>query len=225
VGGLSRRVAKIEERRTPPKLRPRSEAQRRAYWEARQKRRYTEHQPRSVFHARDFINHRRLVGWLGRYNAESMIDAIVGDTELSRPMVEHTVYRAIYDGEAGLQHMQTELPDKWADAFRAADEWREKLASVPVEVAAVWVRAHRTLIKERGSQARDEMLALDKKHMSPYGITEELLERVCGPDRDLLPAQEAHWMVYSPIAGVLRSDWAWEIQQRVEKLDEIGGKS
>jgi hypothetical protein len=230
---VRRRLARIEERHAAARPRKRSAAERRSEWEARQRISYNEHQPRSVFRARDFIGHRQLIGWLSRYSAEDLIDAILfGDprvgtrgetTELSPRMVEATVYRAIFDEEDGMAHMQAELPPAWADAFRAADEWRERLLSVPTAEAAVWVRAHRTLIKERGTG--DEMLALALKTVGPYGVTEELLERACGPDRDLLVGQEVHWMVYSPIANVLcSSDWAWEIRERVKKLDELGGK-
>jgi hypothetical protein len=232
VGGVRRRLARIEERHAAARPRKRSAAERRSEWEARRRISYNEHRPYSVFRARDFIDHRRLIGWLSRYSAENLIDAILfGDprlgtrgetTELSRPMVEATVFRAIFDEEDGMAHMQAELPGPWREAFQAADEWRERLLSVPTAEVAVWVRAHRTLIKERATA--DEMLALALKTVGPYGITEEVLERVCGPDRDLLSGQEAHWLLYLPVSGVLRSDWAWHVREQVRKLDASLGR-
>jgi hypothetical protein len=217
VGGVRRRLARIEERHAAARPRKRSAAERRSEWEARQRIRYNEHRPYSVFLARDFIGHRRLLGSLECYSAKSLIDAILGDTELSRVLVEHTVYRAIHDGEAGLEHMASELPDEWADAFRAADEWRARLLSVRTAHVAAWVRAQRTLIKGQGSA--DQMLALALETMEPYGITEELLERVAGPDRNVHDGEEAHWTVYAPVADILCSSWGWAVLEEVKALD------
>jgi hypothetical protein len=223
---VRRRLQRIEERRTPPKpkVRPRTEAQRRSEWETQQLIAFNEHRPRSVFRARDFIALRRVQGELGRYSAQSMISEIVGKGEdLSRPMVEHTVYRAIFDEEKGLARLHSELPDAWRDAFVAGDEWRTRLLSVPVDVVAAWVRGERALLEEGATE--DEMLALIAKHLGAYGIDEPLLERAAGPDRDLLEAQEAHWVLFQPIADILRSDWGWAVSEEVRRLDEVGGKS
>jgi hypothetical protein len=76
VGGVRRRLARIEERRAAARPRKRSAAERRSEWEARQRISYNEHPPYSVFRARDFIDHRRLIGWLSRYSVENLIDAI-----------------------------------------------------------------------------------------------------------------------------------------------------
>jgi hypothetical protein len=231
VGGVRRRLARIEERHAAARPRKRSAAERRSEWEARQRISYNEHRPYSVFRARDFINHRRLIGWLSRYSAENLIDAILfGDprlgtrgetTELSRPMVEATVYRAIYDVEPGLEHMASELPPAWADAFRAADEWRDRLLGMPIEAVAVWVRANRALMRPG---MEEEIVALAAKHMGPYGISEELLERVAGPDRNVHDGEEGHWMIYTPVADALCSKWAWKVTEQVRKLDVLGGK-
>jgi hypothetical protein len=52
-------------------------------------------------------------------------------------MGEATVYHAIFDVEPALEHMASELPSAWADAFRAADEWRDRLLGMPIEAVAV----------------------------------------------------------------------------------------
>jgi hypothetical protein len=188
-----------------------------------------------VFHARDFINHRRLVGWLGRYSAGSLVDAILfGDprlgtraetAELSRPMVEATVYRAIYDAEPGLEHMAAELPPEWADAFRAADEWRERLTSMPIADLARWQVEHSALV-ERGATT-DEIIEHAAERMGPFGITEALMERVMGPDVAELSPKEGAWLIYAPVADALCSEWAWQVVEHARKLKQTqttGGK-
>jgi hypothetical protein len=228
VGGVRRRLARIDERRTAARPRKRSAAERRAYWEARKRISYNEHRPYSVFRARDFINHRRHIGWLSRYSAESLIDAILfGDprlgtrgetTELSRPMVEATVYRAIYDAEPGLEHMASEQPPAWADAFRAADEWRDRLASMPVAEAARW-RVERGALVERGATT-DEIIEHTAKRMAPFSITEALMKRVMGPDVVELSPEEREWLIYAPVADTLSSEWAWQVVEHIRKLKQ-----
>jgi hypothetical protein len=180
--------------------------------------------PKTVFVARDFIGHRRLLGTLSGYNAESLIDAILetlADTtgEQSRVLVAHVVFRSIYDQEPGFEGMQEDLPDEWRDAFRAADAWRERLLAVPVDQVAAWIRSQRTLIQKEASE--EEMVSLALETVGPFGVSEELLERVAGPDRNVHDGEEAHWMVYSPVADILcSSDWAWAVREQVRTLDD-----
>jgi len=180
----------------------------------------------------------RIQGSLAGESAERLLERIAayphdpgtlaGEAEAegrSLALIEAELWRAVYHGEEGLEHMAGEMPDARRDALAAADRWRDRLLGIPIEAVAVWVRANRAL-KERGTG--EEIDALAAKHLGPlgpYGIDKRLLERAVGQDAGGLSPAEGSWMIYAPVADDLCSEWAWRVREQVRKLDETEGGS
>jgi hypothetical protein len=230
MGSLERRLRKIEEQANSANATPvRSEESRYRDWLARQRIRANELTPPDVGHARDMIALFRLQGSLAGESAARLIERIAayphdpgttaGEAKAegrSLALIEVELWRAVYHGEEGLEHMAGEMPDAWRDALAAAGRWRDRLTGMPLEAVARWVIANRAL-KERGT---GEIVA---KHMGPFGIDEPLLERVMGPDVAVLSPDQGGWLIYAPVADDLASEWAWRVGERIRQLDETEG--
>ena len=227
---LEDRLARLEDRASSANAaRVRSEESRYRDWLARQRIRTNERTPPDVEHARDMIALFRLQGSLAGESAARLIERIAayphdpgkpaGEAKAegrSLALIEVELWRAVYHGEEGLEHMAGEMPDAWRDALAAAGRWRDRLTGMPLEAVARWVIANRAL-KERGT---GEIVA---KHMGPFGIDEPLLERVMGPNVAVLRPDERGWLIFAPFAEDLASEWAWRVGERIRKLDETEG--
>jgi hypothetical protein len=233
VGELrAKRVEKLEERRRKRSKKKHAgasreipEHERRLSWEVRSRHRRAERTPRSAKHAREIIDHRRYVGWLGRYSAESLIDAILfGDpffgpptetTELSRDTVEFVVYGAIHAEEAGMEHMAAELTPAWAEVFEAGAELRRLYGAIPPETFAGSV-FRRIDLKQRGATV-EALERFDWGQCESYGITPALERRAAGSDLFEITKEEASWRVYEHTGPLTRGDWGWEVERHLEK--------
>jgi hypothetical protein len=234
MGSLERRLRKIEEQANSANATPvRSEESRYRDWLARQRKRTHERTPPDVEHARDMIALFRLQGSLAGESAARLIERIAayphdpstpaGEAKAegrSLALIEVELWRAVYHGEEGLEHMAGEMPDAWRDALAAADRWRDRLTGMPLEAVARCVIENRAL-KERGTG--EEIVALTAKHMGPFGIDEPLLERVMGPNVPVLSPDERGWLIFAPVAEDLASEWAWRVGERIRQLDETEG--
>jgi hypothetical protein len=237
VGELrAKRIEKLEQRRRKKSKKKRAgasnreipEHERRLSWEVSSRHRRAEKTPRSAKHARSIIDHRRYIGWLGRYSAESLIDAILyGDpffnppsetTELSRASVEFVVYRAIHAGDEGMEHMAAELPPAWAAAFEAGAEMRRLYGAIAPETFAGWIFRRIDLMK-RGAP-EEELERFDRGHCEPQGITLALEQRAAGPDQDLITEEEARWRVDEHMIHLMQGDWGWEVEKHLDRLFE-----
>jgi hypothetical protein len=236
VGELRlKRVEKLEERRRKRSKKKHAGASReipkhdrRLSWEVSSRHRRAEKTPRSAKHARSIIDHRRYVGWLHRYSAESLIDAILyGDpffnppsetTELSRGSVEFVVYRAIHSGEEGMEHMAAELPPAWAATFEAGAEMCRLYGAIAPETFAGWI-FQRIDLMERGAP-EEELERFDRGHCEPQGITLALEQRAAGPDQDLITEEEARWRVDEHMVPLMQGDWGWEVEKHLDRLFE-----
>ena len=237
TGQLRADIRRLRERARPA-MPVRSEAERFSYWQARARIRRNELTPQDVKHTRSMIALFRIQGSLAGESAERLLERIAayphdpgtlaGEAEAegrSLALIEAELWRAVYHGEEGLEHMAGEMPDARRDALAAADRWRDRLLGIPIEAVAVWVRANRAL-KERGTG--EEIDALAAKHLGPlgpYGIDKRLLERAVGQDAGGLSPAEGSWMIYAPVADDLCSEWAWRVREQVRKLDETEGGS
>jgi hypothetical protein len=236
VARLEDRLARLEDRASSANAaRVRSEESRYRDWLARQRIRTNELTPPDVEHTRDMIALFRLHGSLAGESAARLIERIAayphdpgkpaGEAKAegrSLALIEVELWRAVYHGEEGLEHMAGEMPDAWRDALAAADRWRDRLTGMPLEAVARCVIANRAL-KERGTG--EEIVALTAKHMGPFGIDEPLLERVMGPDVAVLSPDQGGWLIYAPVADDLASEWAWRVGERIRKLDETEGSN
>jgi hypothetical protein len=234
MGSLERRLRKIEEQANSANATPvRSEESRYRDWLARKRIRTNELTPPDVEHARDMIALFRLQGSLAGESAARLIERIAayphdpgtpaGEAKAegrSLALIEVELWRAVYHGEEGLEHMAGEMPDAWRDALAAADRWRERLTGMPLEAVARCVIANRAL-KERGTGK--EIVALTAKHMGPFGIDEPLLVRMMGPDEVVLSPDQRGWLIFAPVADDLASEWAWRVGERIKQLDEFEG--
>jgi hypothetical protein len=234
VARLEDRLRRLEARGEGPPQR--SEAERRSYWEARQKISRNEQTPPDVKHARSMIALFRLQGYLSKWTAAELIEAVVSrphdaagvGSEVegrSLSLIESEVWRAVHDGGPDVEHLAGELPPEWADALAAADEWRERLTSMPIADLARWQVEHGALV-ERGAST-DEIIEHAAERMGPFGISEELMERVMGPDVAENSPKEGAWLIYAPVADALCSEWAWQVVEHVRKLKQTqttGGK-
>jgi hypothetical protein len=187
VARLGDRLSRLEERARPAGS-VRSEAERYRDWQARARIRRNEQTPQDVKHARSLIALFRIQGSLAGESAERLLECIVSHPHdasgsgseaggRSLALIEAEFWRAVHAREEGLEHLA--LPPEWAEAFAAADEWRERMLAVPLEVLAHWVRAIRRLL-ERDAEA--EIDVLTAKHLGPYGIDLPLLEKAAGRD-------------------------------------------
>jgi len=140
--------------------------------------------------------------------------------ERSRIMVEREVYLAVWRGDEGLQHLR--VPGEWAEILDASEQWRARLESVPPVVFARWLVENRRAMQEDGSEA-GQIEALGEQCLGPFGITEALLESVVGPDRDALTSEELGWQLNAPLQDLFVSEWAFEVQEEVRKIDEREG--
>ena len=230
-----KRVEKLEERRRKKSKKKQagtskeiSEHERRLSWEVSSRHRRAEKTPRSAKHARSIIDHRRYVGWLGRYSAESLIDAILyGDpffgppsetTKLSRGSVEFVVYGAIHAQEEGMEHMAAELTPAWAEVFEAGAQLRRLYGAIAPRTFAGWV-FRRIDLMERGAP-EEELERFDWGHCEPQGITLALEQRAAGPDQDLITEEEARWRVDEHMIHLMQNDWGWELEKHLDRLFE-----
>ena len=233
MGNLrAKRVEKLEERRRKRSKRKHASAnreipehERRLRWEVSSRHRRTEKTPRSAKHARSIINHRRHVGWLHRYSASRLIDAILyGDpffgppsetTELSRDTVEFVVYGAIHAQEEGMEHMATELTPAWAEVFEAGAQLRRLYGAIAPETFAEWV-FRRIDLKERGA-TQEELQHFDRGKFEPLGITPVLERRAAGSDLFEITEEEANWRVSEHTVPLMQGDWGWELEKHLEE--------
>jgi hypothetical protein len=231
VGQLAGRLSRLEERRRL--VRPlRSERERFEDWQLRVRIRRDRKTPRSVKVCRSRIAWLRLVGKLSDFeSAEELIADVMTapdgsggrqpPEERSRTLVEREVFAAIWRQDEGLGHL--ELPPEWAEMLAAADEWRAKMLSVPVQELAHWVIAIRALIQQEAGEAGEKIDGLCAECLGPYGVDEQLLERVVGPDRAVLTSEEVGWMIHGPLQGDYCSEWAWQVGEAVREIDEREG--
>jgi hypothetical protein len=230
VARLGDRLARLEGRARPAAPVP-SEEERRERWLWRQRDARRELTPKTVYHVGSMIRWLRMVGKIPA-NVEALIERILeapdasgyrqAPEERSPAVTEAEVWRAVHNREPGLEHLAAEMPPEWADAFRAADEWRDKLLSMPLEAVARWVIANRRLMDQEEATG-EKIVALAAAHMGPYGIDEPLLERVASPARGVHDAEAGGWMIHAPVADDLCSEWAWRVAERIRQLDESGG--
>ena len=227
-----KRVEKLEERRRKRSKRKHAgasreipEHERRLSWEVSSRHRRAEKTPRSAKHARSIIDHRRYVGWLGRYSAESLIDAILyGDpffgppsetTKLSRGSVEFVVYGAIHAQEEGMEHMAAELTPAWAEVFEAGAQLRRLYGAIAPRTFAGWV-FRRIDLKERGA-TQEELQLFDRGKCEPYGITPALERRAAGSDLLEITEAEASWRLDEHMAPLMQGDWGWEVEKHLQE--------
>lgn len=233
MGNLrAKRVQKLEERRRKRSKRKHASAsreipehERRLRWEVSSTHRRAEKTPRSAKHARSIIDHRRYVGWLHRYSAQSLIDGILyGDpffgppsetTELSRDSVEFVVFGAIYAGEGDMEHMAAELTPAWAELFEAGAQLRGLYGAIAPETFAEWV-FQRIDLKERGA-TEEELQLFDRGKFEPLGITPALERRAAGCDLFEIREEEASWRLDEHTVSLMQGDWGWELEKHLEE--------
>jgi hypothetical protein len=238
TGQLRADIRRLRERARPA-MPVRSEAERFSYWQARARIRRNELTPQDVKHTRSMIALFRIQASLAGESAERLLERIAayphapgtlaGEAEAegrSLALIESELWRAVYHGEEGLEHMAGEMPDAWRDALAAADRWRDRLTGMPIEALAPWVIANRALMQREATG--EEMVALFAEHLAPHGITKALMERVMGPDVVELSPEERGWLIYAPVADTLSSEWAWQVVEHIRKLKQAmqieGGK-
>ena len=227
-----KRVEKLEERRRKRSKKKHASAsreipehERRLRWEVSSRHRRAEKTPQSAKCARSIIDHRRYVGWLGRYSAQGLIEAILyGDpffgppsetTELSRDTVEFVVYGAIHAGEEGMEHMTAELTPAWAEVFEAGAQLRRRYSSIAPETFAEWV-FQRIDLKERGA-TEEELELFDRGKFEPLGITPAVEQRAAGSDLFEITEEEASWRVSEHTVPLMQGDWGWELEKRLQE--------
>jgi hypothetical protein len=165
------------------------------------------------------------VGWLHRYSAESLIEAILyGDplfgppsetTELSRGTVEFVVYGAIHAQEEGMEHMAAELPPAWAEVFEAGAELRRLYGAIAPETFPEWV-FRRIDLKERGA-TEEELQLSDRGKFEPLGITPALERRAAGSDLFEITEEEASWRLDEHTVSLMQGDWGWELEKHLQE--------
>ena len=233
MGNLrAKRVEKLEERRRKRSKKKHASAsreipehERRLRWEVSSRHRRAETTPRSAKHARSIIAHRRYVGWLGRYSAQSLIDAILyGDplfnppsetTELSRDTVEFVVFGAIHAREEGTAHMRPELTPAWGAIFEGGAELRRLYGAIAPETFAEWV-FQRIDLKERGA-TEEELHLFDRGKFEPLGITPALERRAAGSDLFEITEEEASWRLSEHTVPLKEGDWGWRLEKRLQE--------
>lgn len=143
--------------------------------------------------------------------------------ERSSVLVRREVFFAAWCGDAGMAHLATQVPPEWSSAFRAGQEWREKMLSVPVTKLAEWVIACRPLIERYPDGVDGEIDRVCEEFLGPYGISEELLERAAGVGSlGDLTSEETGWLVYAPLADDYCSEWCWLTHEAVREIDASG---
>ena len=143
--------------------------------------------------------------------------------ERSRTLVEHTVYAAIWRGDPGLGHLEP-IPAQWVQILDASEQWRQGMLAVPTEVLARWVIACRPLIERYPAGVDGEIDRVCEEFLGPYGISEELLERVTGRGSlGDLTSEETGWLVYAPLADDYCSEWCWLTHEAVREIDKTQG--
>jgi hypothetical protein len=233
VGGLGGRVSRLEERRRPARpLRPERESF--EDWQLRAETERNRKTPPSVKVASVKLRWLRRVGKFSDFeSAQELIQDIMQGPDGSGAMlppsgrssvlVRREVYFAIWRGAEGMTHLATQVLPEWAEVFTAAEEWREKMISIPTEVLARWVIACRPLIERYPVGEDGEIDQVCEEFLGPYGIDESLLEGVVGRGVFDLTPEETGWLVYAPLADDYCSQWCWTVHQEVHRLDEIEG--
>jgi hypothetical protein len=230
---LREEISRLRERvkPTPP---ARSEEERYRDWQARASIARREATPPSVKIASVKLRWLRRVDKFSDFESAQQLaqDILLGPDgsgcqqppeERSSVLVRREVFFAIWCGTEGTAHLATQVPPEWASMFRAAEEWRQKMLAVPTEVLARWVLACRPFLQHERDGVDGEIDRITEEHLGPYGISEELLERVAGPDRDVLSPEEVHWLVYAPLADDYCSPWCWLTHEAVREIDQREG--
>ena len=217
---------------TPP---ARSERERFNTWQLRAETERNRKTPPSVKVARAKLAWLRRVGKFSDFeSAQELIQDIMQGPDGSGAMlppsgrssvlVRREVYFAIWRGAEGMTHLATQVPPEWVSMFRAAEEWRQKMLGVPTEVLARWVIACRPLIERYPDGVDGEIDRVCEEFLGPYGISEELLERVTGRGSlGDLTSEETGWLVYAPLADDYCSEWCWLTHEAVREIDKTEG--
>jgi hypothetical protein len=228
---LREEVARLRQRTRP--ARPlRSERETLEDWQLREIPRRNREIPGTVKVCRSRLGWLRMTGQLSGFTtAEALVDdimtgpdgsgSLLPPSERSRVLVSREVYLAVWRGDPGLGHLEP-IPAEWVEILDAAETWRERLQSVPPATFARWVLENRRAMQEHGSEA-GQIEALGEQCLWPFGITEALLESVVGPDRDALTSEELGWQLNAPLQDLFVSEWAFEVQEEVRKIDEREG--
>jgi hypothetical protein len=228
---LRQEVTRLRERHAAARPRRRSTSERFEDWQFRERHRRVRELPRSTKAARSRIAWLALVGDLrGFSSAEQLIADILQSpdgsggrqppSERSRIMVEREVFASIWRRDPGLGHLEP-IHAEWAEILDAAEQWRERLQSVPPATFARWLVENRRAIQD-GSEA-GQIEALGDRYLGEYAINEGLLQAVVGPDRDALSPEELSWMLNASLQDLFVSEWAWEVGEEVRKIDEREG--
>ena len=228
MGSLRRRAARLEEQHGGARTEL-SEHARRERWLQQQRFSLRGAMPPAVSHVRSFIAWMLMVGQMPD-DPEALIERLMAapdasgycqpPEERSRAVVEGEVWRAVYHGEEGFEHL--ECPPQWAAAFEAAYEARERFLSMPPGHVANWA-VERRRMQERGATP-EEIEEHDRHFEEPYGLSDELAATALGPYADVLTDAERYWMLAAaPLGDVLGGSWGWQVAEQVRKL-ESGGK-
>jgi hypothetical protein len=229
VARLGDRLRRLEARDEGPP--PRSEAERFAYWQARQRIRANELTPPDVKHVRSMIALFRIQGSLAGESAERLLERIVsyphdpgtpaGEAEAagrSLALIEAELWRAVRAGEPDLAHLAAEVPPEWAAALEASETLADRFLSMPPEVVAKWWVESRAM-QERG-EPKEAVEEHARRYEESYGIREELLTTALGLDCAVLTDEERHWMIRAPLEDALSGSWGWEIAQAIRRIEE-----
>jgi hypothetical protein len=215
LGSVRRRIERLEERRGraldpgPAQL---EEARRKRGWRglAAGRRRDATHS-RDEHQALDIFRLWRLQGRLPSSTEELL--ARIGEWR-PRPPEKHAAARAIYrlvrDGEEGTEGMT--CPPEWQESFEAAEDLAERYAAIPDEVLAA--------ARVGDEEGADDVTERRNAVLAEYGITDELILKALGPDRDEISGEEVERRVLETVAETIYGEKGYRIKQEIRKLRE-----
>jgi hypothetical protein len=227
VGGLRRRLERLEERRNSlGAAPPRSEAERYRDWRARAAIARREATPKCAFHARSLTRWLVMTGQLPG-NAEALIERIMDHPHdasgfmqpretRSRSVVTWEVMRSVWRAEEGLEAM--ELPDEWRQAFKAGEILRGIYREAPAEELARWVLEAVEAQEDGGDDANDEIDRRTQRYLEQQGINPALLDQAVGPEASGIPPEERRWRLSEVGAEDMDGPRGWEVLKSVTRL-------
>jgi hypothetical protein len=192
AASIERRLADLESRaglyREPPEPETVHE------WVRRRERERRWARPEAVWRVRGTAVHYAKTVY-PELDADALLDKILERPSpgLTRGIAERELFLLIYRGDERVAHLAGQVPEEWADAFRAGDELLQRILDTPDEVlAAAFVRLRGAAETGDDARERDEAAAL--------GFDNHLCLKALGPDADLLDEEQISWRLAETIS-------------------------
>jgi hypothetical protein len=214
MAGLERRLERLEaESRTAVD----EDVWKQLWLNAKRGKRVREHRNPDESHAGGIFRLLRLQERLATTREEVEAQILSWRPPPSEVATRRVVARAIYDQEEGTENMV--CPPEWRESFSAGEEFRERYVAIPDE-ALVKAFMH---LQEVEEDEKDRLACWNVLHGESFGITEDLLQSVVGPDFGEITKEERIRRLNVYLADDVCDEKEWRVCSQMNRLRGVAG--